>query len=97
MTAFLFFAKLTEMETQHDSKMTRCPKLGDEITFAYCLREAGDLPCSRIVRCWQAAFDVVSLLKGRLSAGQWELFTSAVPESKISNLVDLISRAKRQT
>ena len=85
------------METQHDSKITRCPKLGDEITFSYCLREAGDLPCPRIIRCWQAAFDVVSVLRGRLSDKQWELFTSAVPESKISNLVDLISRAKRQT
>jgi hypothetical protein len=84
------------METQYDSKMTRCPKLGDEITFSYCLREAGDLPCARIIRCWQAAFDVTALLKELLSGGQWEIFTSASPENKISSLVDLIERAKER-
>jgi hypothetical protein len=84
------------METQYDSKITRCPKLGDEITFSYCLREAGDLPCVRIIRCWQAAFDVTALLKERLSDRQWESFISTSPENKISSLIDLIERAQER-
>ncbi len=27
------------MKTVHDEKMIRCPKLGDEMKFSYCLRE----------------------------------------------------------
>lgn len=85
------------MKTEHDHKLTRCPKLGDEMTFAYCLREAGDLPCARVVTCWQSAFDVVPVLKDRLSGKQWERFNGAAPKDKISSLLDCIERAKRQT
>lgn len=85
------------MKTEHDHTLTRCPKLGDEMTFAYCIREAGDLPCARIVTCWQSAFDVVSVLKDQLSGNQWERFNNAAPRDKISSLLDCIERAKRQT
>ena len=65
------------METQHDSKITRCPKLGDEITFSYCLRVAGDLPCPRIIRCWQAAFDADAALAEK---SRRELFDRVVAD-----------------
>ncbi len=84
------------MKTEHDHKLTRCPKLGDEMTFAYCLQEAGDLPCARVVTCWQAAFDVVSVLKEQLSDKQWETFNGAKPKDKVSSLLELIERVKRQ-
>ena len=82
------------MKTQHDSKLIRCPKLGDEITFGYCLQESGDLPCARIIQCWQAAFDVAALLKEHLTSGQWERFTWAHPKDKVINLIEIIEKAK---
>lgn len=84
------------MKTEHDHKITRCPKLGDEMTFAYCRREAGDLPCARIMMCWQAAFDAASVLKGILSEEQWERFTNAKPKDKMSSLLEIIEQAKRR-
>lgn len=83
------------MKTQHDHKLTRCPKLGDEMTFAYCLIEAGDLPCPRIIPCWQAAFDVRATLQGCLTNQQWERFTSAQPKDKMSSLLEIIEKTKR--
>jgi hypothetical protein len=85
------------MKTPHDSKLIRCPKLGDEMTFGYCLQESGDLPCARIIQCWQAAFDVAALLKKHLTPGQWKRFTCAEPKDKIINLIEIIEKAKSQT
>ena len=84
------------MKTQHDSKLIRCPKLGDEITFGYCLQESGDLPCVGIIQCWQAVFDVAALLKEHLTTGQWERFTWAQPKDKVINLIEIIEKAKSQ-
>ena len=84
------------MKTEHDNKMSRCPKLGDEMTFSYCLREAGDLPCARIAACWEAVFDVTDVLKRALTAAQWSRFAGAEPKEKVLTLVELIEQAKRQ-
>ncbi len=84
------------MKTPHDHKLIRCPKLGDEMTFAYCREEADHLPCARIIPCWQAAFDVAAWLKENLSPEQWERFTSAPPRDKMSSLIEIIEKAKKQ-
>jgi hypothetical protein len=84
------------MKTAHNHKLIRCPKLGDEMTFAYCLQEAGDLPCARAITCWQAAFDVAALLKERLTPQQWEQFTSTQPKDKVTHLIEIIEKAKRR-
>ena len=85
------------MKTSYDHKLIRCPKLGDEMTFAYCLHEAGDLPCARIIPCWQAAFDVAALLRECMTPAAWERFTGAQPKDKMTSLIELIENAKRQT
>jgi len=82
------------MKNEHDDKMIRCPKLGDEMTFSYCRRESGELPCARIITCWQAAFDVTDVLKSVLSPDQWARFISAKPKEKALSLVELIEKAK---
>ena len=84
------------MKTEHDHQITRCPKLGDEMTFAYCLREGGDLPCARIITCWQAAFDVAVLLKQNMTHEKWERFTNVQPKDKVISLIEIIEKAKRQ-
>jgi hypothetical protein len=71
--------------------------LGDEMTFAYCLRESGDLPCARILFCWQAAFDVASLLRENLTQEQWNRFADAQPKDKVVSLIEILEKAKRRT
>ncbi len=82
------------MKTEHDEKIIRCPKLGDEMTFSYCLAEAGELPCARIINCWQAAFDVIEVLKSVLTPDQWGHFANVQPKEKVLSLIELIERAK---
>lgn len=82
------------MKSQHDDKLIRCPKLGDEITFAYCLQESVKRPCARVIRCWSPFFDVEAYLKEIMSPEQWDNFINAKTPDKITNLIDLIAAAK---
>ena len=82
------------MKSDHDDQLIRCPKLGDEMTFAYCLREAGDAPCTRIVRCWSSCFDVESFLKEKLTPEKWDSFKNSQAKDKVTSLIELIAAAK---
>jgi hypothetical protein len=73
----------------------RCPRLGGEAPFTYCLQEGGELPCPRIVVCWQAFFPVEAWLRKTLSPQRWEQFANRRPKEKISSLVELIQEAKK--
>ena len=67
------------------------------MTFAYCLSEAVNLPCARVIIYRQAAFDVAVMLKERLSPREWERFTCAQPEDIVTSLIEIIEKSKRQT
>ena len=72
----------------------RCPRLGGEVPFKYCMQEAGELPCHRIVVCWQAFFPVESYLRKMLSPKKWEEFAAVKPKEKIVSLIELLEEAK---
>ena len=82
------------MKTQHDDKLIRCPKLGDEMTFAYCQRESGEYPCQRILRCWSLSFDVETFLKEKLTPEKYERFINTQQKNKVTSLIELIEAAK---
>jgi hypothetical protein len=84
------------MSTEYDHKLIRCPKLGDEMTFAYCLRESGNMPCSRIIQCWFRSFDVISFLKNQLNDDEWSQFTGGQSVNKVASLIEIIEKSKRQ-
>ena len=75
--------------------LTRCPRLGGEVTFGYCLKERGYLPCLRIVMCWQAFFPVEKYLRELLTPQQWESCFESKPKEKIATLIELIEEARR--
>jgi hypothetical protein len=72
----------------------RCPRLGGEAPLIYCLHEAGELPCHRIIVCWQTFFPVEAYLRKKLSQQEWEEFADRKPKEKIASLLDLIEEAK---
>ena len=73
----------------------RCPRLGGEAPFSYCLRESGDIPCQRILFCWQPFFPIEEHLRRALSPQQWEKFENGKPKDKISSIIELAERAKK--
>ncbi|MDD5168920.1 MAG: hypothetical protein PHN75_08885 [Syntrophales bacterium] len=74
----------------------RCPRLGHEVPFSYCRREAGDLPCLKILSCWQPFFPVESMLKEEMPAEVWVRFMERKPKDKLVTIIDLIEAAKRR-
>jgi hypothetical protein len=82
------------MEQEIGNKQIRCPRLGDEIPFFYCLQEAGVLPCARIVNCWSPYFNIEVFLKEKLTPAKWDNFINFQAKDKISSLIELIEKAK---
>jgi hypothetical protein len=80
----------------YDHLEIRCPKLGGEVAFAYCKKETGDLPCSRILICWQPHFPVEAYLRERLSESEWERCFNQPPKEKMTTLIELIEAAKKR-
>ncbi len=74
----------------------RCPKLGGEVPFAYCLVEGGNLPCPRTIVCWQPYFPVEIYLREKLSQTQWDHCFRRKPKEKITTLMELIEEAKKR-
>jgi hypothetical protein len=80
---------------RYDSLQIRCPRLGGEVTFKYCRVEGGELPCMRIVACWQCCISVAQYLREILSPEQLERFAEQKPKERIATLVELIEAAKK--
>ncbi len=74
----------------------RCPRLGGEVTFSYCEREAGELPCRQVVRCWEPGFPVEAYLRETLTPEAWERFCGQSPKDRVTTLLDCAEAAKRR-
>jgi hypothetical protein len=85
----------TESE-RYDSLEIRCPRLGGEVTFKYCRVEGGELPCMRIIACWQCCIPIEAYLRETLSPDQLERFAQQRPKERIATLVELIEAAKKE-
>ncbi|HTP66498.1 MAG TPA: hypothetical protein VMJ66_13985 [Geobacteraceae bacterium] len=81
---------------KYDSLLIRCPRLGGEVTFAYCRAEGGELPCARIVGCWQVCLPIAGYLEEALTLEQAGRFREQRPREKIVSLIELIEATKRE-
>jgi hypothetical protein len=84
------------MPAMYDHLEIRCPKLGGQVTFAYCRREAGTIPCQRTVVCWQRTFPVEAFLESILSEEDWVRWANQNPKEKMTTLLELIEEAKKR-
>ncbi len=78
----------------YDSLLIRCPKLGGEVTFSYCRMEGGDIPCMRIIACWQCCLPIAGYLEEILTPAQADHFHMQRPKDKIISLIEIIEAAK---
>ncbi|HOW57959.1 MAG TPA: hypothetical protein PKZ12_08140 [Smithellaceae bacterium] len=82
------------MNNEFNEKLTRCPRLGQEVIFSYCLQESGELPCPRIMHCWSHLPSLEKLLQHTLKPEQWDKFINRQTPDKISSLIEIIEAAK---
>ncbi len=88
-----------ENEITYEKLKRRCPRLGSEVSFAYCLTGGADeKPCWKIFDCWWEIFDVTAYLKTRLSPETFEALkarASAPPENKLTSIIEIAQQAKK--
>ena len=79
-----------------DNYSIRCPRLGHQIFFSYCVHENGRLPCFKILDCWHSYFQVEKYLKENLTIEEWGKAFAKPAKPKILTLFELIEKAKKQ-
>jgi hypothetical protein len=77
----------------YDGEAIYCRKLGHHLQFNYCRRESGELPCSRITKCWSGKLPINEFLKTHYSADKLEK-AFAHPSPKLTSLIELIQKAQ---
>ncbi|MBW1998571.1 MAG: hypothetical protein JRJ29_11475 [Deltaproteobacteria bacterium] len=78
---------------EHDDKITRCPRVGGDVTFKFCRSENNMLPCRWVVGCWEGRIDIVSFLDEHFSPEALNrIFVT--PKPKLESLVEMIEKAK---
>ena len=80
--------------TQHDHRRRRCPRLGHEVSFAYCREPAQRLPCRKILDCWFETFDVDRFVRAVLTDEEVAQVL-APPKDRMLSILEIIERAKR--
>lgn len=78
----------------------RCPRLGSDISFRYCLLSGeDDGPCFKILDCWWEYFDVTDYLRQNMPATAFaELIrTAEKPKNKIGSIIDIIQKVQEKT
>ena len=83
------------MDESHDSREIYCRKLGHYLTFEYCRRESGGLPCSRITDCWFDRIPIGDFLRDNYSSEELARMAGP-PPAKAATLVEMIERARRR-
>ena len=81
---------------RYDNLQIRCPKLGGEVTFAYCRVEEGKNPCRRIIGCWKDAIPIEDYLKEAFSEELWNRYLNEPPQDKISTIFEIVDSLQKK-
>ncbi len=79
----------------HDSQIIHCVQLGGEIPFRYCRTVNQNLPCRRVVSCWEFRVNIVSFLNDHYSAAELQNVFSPSAKTRIETILELIEQAKK--
>ena len=87
------------MDSKIKNLERRCPRLGGQVRFDYCLAAENDEhPCFKIIDCWWERFDIYHYLEAALPPELFEALRQAEPpKPKTSSLVELIEAARERT
>ena len=83
------------MIEQHDALVIYCPQLGGEIPFRYCRTVNEDLPCRRIVVCWEFRIKISEFLGEHYSIYQIERALAPPTKTRLDTILELIQKAQR--
>jgi hypothetical protein len=80
---------------EHDSLITYCPQLGGEVPFRYCRTINEDLPCGRIMVCWEFRIEISKFMGEHYSVDQIQCALTAPTKTRLDTILELIEKAKK--
>jgi hypothetical protein len=83
------------MIEEYDDLLIRCPMLGGEVPFRYCRTLSEELPCRKIIICWEFRIEIGKFLSEHYSLDQIEKAFSPPTKTRIETIVELIEKAKK--
>lgn len=83
------------MIEEHDALIIRCPMLGGEVPFQYCRTVNDDLPCRKIIICWEFRIEIGKFLNERYSIDEIQRALEPPSKTRIETLIELIEKAKK--
>jgi hypothetical protein len=78
------------------SLVIRCPRLGGEVPFSYCEKEAGDLPCRMVVSCWARIFPIEEYLQYTLTDESLRRLYNQSAKDRMATILDIAAAVKKQ-
>jgi hypothetical protein len=83
------------MIEEHDALIIRCPQLGGEVPFKYCRTMNEDLPCRRMMACWEFRMEILKFLGEHYSIEQIQRALAPPTKTRLETILELIDRAKK--
>ena len=83
------------MIEEHDALITRCPQLGGEIPFKYCRTVNEDLPCQKIIICWEFRIEIGKFLNAHYSFEQIQRALAPPTKTRLETILELVEKAKK--
>ena len=84
------------MIEEHDASILYCPQLGGEIPFRYCRTVNGNLPCRRIMVCWEFRIEISKFLGDHYSVDEIERALAPPTRTRLDTILELIEEAKKR-
>ncbi len=83
------------MIEQYDSLVIRCPMLGGEVPFQYCRKLNEELPCRKIIICWEFRIEIGKFLNEHYSFNQIHQALAPPNKTRLETILELIEKAKK--
>lgn len=82
------------MIEEHDALTIYCPQLGGEIPFRYCRTVNENLPCRKIIVCWEFRIGISEFLGKYYRIDQIERALAPSTKTRLDTILELIEQAK---
>jgi len=83
------------MIEEYDTFVIRCPQLGGEVPFHYCRTVNEELPCQKIIICWEFRIEIGIFLNENFSLDQIQRALVPPNQTRIETILELIEKAKK--
>ena len=94
MSRYPFLKVYEELMTEEYDELTiRCPQLGGEVPFRYCRTTQENLPCRRVMVCWEFRIEISKFLREHYSIEQIQCALTPPAKTRLDTIPELIEKA----